>query len=201
MKALTYKIIWTKRQGIIKIISPMMSAASYSDHDKSVDGSVQGRPNRPVLTQQIVMDLITSQPLQILQPSNAVQGFGWGQKKQGDSRLLQGYERPNGRTVQVAMELATLLIVFVAVESTNRIRLMAQNEARDKMIRQAEQHQEGMEKQFTESLARLLVKAENQKTIDEAKKDRNELTKLCQPANNNDEETLQKIDDKQGTCL
>ncbi len=64
-----------------------------------------------------------------------------------------------------------------ARESTNRISLMAQNDAHDKMIKQAEQHREIMEKEFTQSLARM--KAEHEKTINEAIKVRNDFAQLC----------------------
>jgi hypothetical protein len=49
-------------------------------------------------------------------------------------------------------DLATLMFVSVVSESAQRISLMAQSEATDKLIKQAEQHRELLEKNFTDSL-------------------------------------------------
>ncbi len=78
----------------------------------------------------------------------------------------------------------------------NRISLMAQNDAHEKIVEQAEQHRVALEKEFTLSLERL--KAENQKTIDEAVKARNEFAKLCQPASYDNEDIIQRVEGKSG---
>jgi hypothetical protein len=134
-----------------------------------------------------------------MQPTSAYEGSDCDRKKISYSDMLKGYESPKGGTVQVAIELATLMIVSVAAESTNRVKIMAQNDIHERMIKQAEQQRELLEKEFTQSSAS--IKAEHEKTISEATKVRNYFAQLCQLANNNVEDKLQKIDDKQGTCL
>ncbi len=86
---------------------------------------------------------------------------GWEQKKKCYKELLTGYESPNGTTMTVEADLAALMFVSVVSESAQRISLMAQSEATDKLIKQAEQHREVLEKNFIDSLARM--KAEHER--------------------------------------
>ncbi len=60
--------------------------------DTLMEGNVQECASQPVLTQQIIMDLIVNHP-QPIKPPNYVQG-GWAKKKLGYSRLLEGYKSP-----------------------------------------------------------------------------------------------------------
>ncbi len=60
--------------------------------DSLMDDNVQECVSQPVLTQQIIMDLIVNHPQPIMQPPNYVQG-GWEEKKLGYSRLLEGYKK------------------------------------------------------------------------------------------------------------
>jgi hypothetical protein len=159
------------------------------------DGSVQGHANQPVLTQQIIMDLIVNHPQPIMQPPNVVQG-GWEEKKMGYSRLLEGYKSPTGGTIKATLGLGALMFVAVAAESVNRISLMAQQDANEKLVKQAEQHRELMEKEFSANLAR--IREEHQKTIDETIRIRDECAQLYEKANDSGEDYLQKVDEHQG---
>ena len=69
------------------------------------------------------------------------------------------------------------MFAAVAAESVNRISLMAQQDANEKLVKQAEQHRELMEKEFTANLAR--IREEPQKTIDETIRIRDECAQLC----------------------
>ncbi len=140
--------------------------------DEVLDGSVQGRSSQPVITQQIIRDLIINQQQSIIQPSHSI-GEGWEEKKMSNSRLLDGYESPTGGTFRATLELGSLMFAAVAAESANQISLMAQHDANEKLVKQAERHREIMEKEFTENLAR--IKMENQRTIDETTRIRDEF--------------------------
>ncbi len=62
------------------------------------------------------------------------------------SRLLDGYESPTGGTFRATLELGSLMFAAVAAESANQISLMAQHDANEKLVEQAERHREIMEK-------------------------------------------------------
>jgi hypothetical protein len=147
--------------------------------EEGLDGSVQGRASRPVVTQQIIMDLIMNQPPAIIQPSHLKKDEGWEEKKMGHTRLLDGYESPTGGTFRATLELGSLMFAAVAAESANQISLMAQHDANEKLVKQAERHRERREKDFTENPAR--VKMENQRTIDETIGIRDEFVQMCKP--------------------
>ncbi len=66
--------------------------------------------------------------------------------------MLNGYESPTSRTVQVDVGLVTLMIISAVAENTNRINLAAQHEQREMMIKQAELYREALEKEFTSGL-------------------------------------------------
>jgi hypothetical protein len=88
------------------------------------------------------------------------------------------------------------MFAAVAAESVNRISLMAQQDANEKLVKQAEQHRDLMEKEFTANLAR--IRKEHQKTIDETIRIRNECAQLYEATNDLGEDYLQKIDEHQG---
>ncbi len=69
-----------------------------------------------------------------------MQKMGWGQKKQCYKEMLSGYESPNGTTMNVAVDLTAFMFISAVSESVQMISLMAQSEARDKVIKQAEKH-------------------------------------------------------------
>ena len=73
---------------------------------------------------------------------------------------------------------------------------MAQQDANEKLVKQAEQHRELMEKEFTANLAR--IREEHQKTIDETIRIRNDCARLYEATNGLGEDYLQKIDEHQG---
>ncbi len=58
--------------------------------DEVLGGSVQGRASQPVITQQIIRDLIINHRQTISQPSHSI-GEGWEEKKLGYTRLLDGH--------------------------------------------------------------------------------------------------------------
>jgi hypothetical protein len=71
---------------------------------------------------------------------------------------------------------------------------MAQNEAQQKLVAQAEKHRETLEEEFTLNLKR--IREENQKTLDQTVRIREELIRSCQPVNNDG--MLEKIEGNQG---
>jgi hypothetical protein len=152
---------------------------------------------QPILTQQKVMDLIMQQ--QAL-PNNTSEGFTattWATKKQSFTDMLSGFRSPTGTTYRVALDLASVLFVSVAAADANRRSLMAQSEAQQKLVEQHEKHRERLEEEFTLNLKR--IREENQKTLDQTVKIREELTKACQPGNNNG--MVEKIEGHQGADI
>ncbi len=89
--------------------------------------------------------------------------------------MLDGYESPTSRTVQVDVGLATLMIISAMAENTNRINLAAQHEQREMMMKQAELHRETLEKEFTSGLER--IRKEHERAISESKKFREEYAR------------------------
>ena len=87
------------------------------------------------------------------------------------------------------------MFAAVAAESANQMILMAQHDANEKLVKQAERHREIMEKEFTENLAR--AKMENQRTIDETIRIRDELVQMCKPKISVEDDYLQRVDDNQ----
>jgi hypothetical protein len=108
--------------------------------------------------------------------------------------MLSGFRSPNGTTYRVALDLASVLFVSVAAADANRRSLMAQNEAQQKLVEQAEKHRETLEEEFTLNLKR--IREENQKTLDQTIKIREELIRSCQPVIN--DVMLEKIEGNQG---
>jgi hypothetical protein len=150
---------------------------------------------QPILTQQKVMDLIMQhQALPINNTSEGLMATTWATKKQGFTDMLSGFRSPTGTTYRVALDLASVLFVSVAAADANRMSLMAQNEAQQKLVAQAEKHRETLEKVFTLNLKR--IREENQKTLDQTVRIREELIRSCQPINNAG--MLEKIEGNQG---
>jgi hypothetical protein len=87
-----------------------------------------------------------------------------------------------------------VLFVSVAAADANRMSLMAQNEAQQKLVAQAEKHRETLEEEFTLNLKR--IREENQKTLDQTVRIREELIRSCQPINNAG--MLEKVEGNQG---
>jgi hypothetical protein len=121
---------------------------------------------------------------------------GWEQKKKCYKELLTGYESPNGTTMSIEADLAALMFVSVVSESAQRISLMAQGEASDKLIKLAEQHRELLEKNFTDSLARM--KAGHEKAISAAAALRDGYSRAALEAEAGVDETMQRIERVQG---
>ncbi len=101
---------------------------------------------KPVLTQQGIMDLIENQA----SSKRTVSAAGWERRKEKYGQMLDGYESPTSRTVQVDVGLATLMIISAVAENTNRINLAAQHEQREMMMRQAELHRETLERESSQ---------------------------------------------------
>ncbi len=80
-----------------------------------VEISVPAR--KPVLTQQIIMELIKNQTTSTRTRSIT----SWDRKKEEFGEMLNGYESPTSRTVQVDVGLATLMIISAVAENTNKI--------------------------------------------------------------------------------
>ncbi len=60
--------------------------------------------------------------------------------------MLSGYGSPNEGTVQAAIKLATLMVLVVSVtaESISRMNLLAEKDANEKFVKQAEQYCDAM---------------------------------------------------------
>ena len=101
-------------------------------------------------------------------------GSEWDARKQGYCDLLkgEGYESPSGSTVRASLELAALMVIAAVSENTAKVSLMAQRDQNEKLIRQAEENRESVQKEFTESMHRM--KAEHDRTIREAARIRDE---------------------------
>ncbi len=56
--------------------------------EENLDGSVQGRATQPVVTQQIIMDLIMNHPQPISQPSPLAKGGWLGRKEDGLQQVV-----------------------------------------------------------------------------------------------------------------
>jgi hypothetical protein len=97
-----------------------------------------------------------------------MQKMEWEQKKQCYKEMLSGYESPNGTSINVGVDLTALMFVSAVSESAQMISLMAQREAIDKLMRQAEQHREALEEEFKQNMERM--KAEHDRAINEAMK-------------------------------
>jgi hypothetical protein len=151
--------------------------------------NVTNARDKPVLTQQAIMEIIKRQPEAVMQK------VGWEQKKQTYKELLSGYESPNGTSMNVAVGLTALMFGSAVSEHAQMISLMAQSEASDKLAKQAERHRELLEKEFTQSMERM--KAEHEKTISEAIKSRDKYARSAHEATNSIEHTMQKIDQAQ----
>ncbi len=145
--------------------------------------------DKPVLTQQAIMEIIKRQPQAVMQK------VGWEQKKQTYRDLLSGYESPNGTSMNVAVGLTALMFGSAVSEHAQMISILAQSEASDKLAKQAERHRELLEKEFTQSMERM--KAEHEKTISEAIKSRDKYARSAHEAANSVEHTMQKIDQAQ----
>ncbi len=117
---------------------------------------------KPVLTQKGLMDIIASQPQALMQKME------WEQKKHCYKEMLSGYGSPNGTSMNVGVELTALMLVSAVSEATQMINHLAQSEASDKLMKQAEQHRETLEKEFKLNMERM--KAEHDRVINEAMK-------------------------------
>jgi hypothetical protein len=96
--------------------------------------------DKPVLTQQAILEIIKRQPQAVMQK------VGWEQKKQTYKELLSGYESPNGTSMNVAVGLTALMFGSAVSEHAQMISLLAQSAASDKLAKQAERHRELLEK-------------------------------------------------------
>jgi hypothetical protein len=115
-------------------------------------------------------------------PNNTSEGLAatnWATKKEGFKDMLSGFQSPTGTTYRVALDLASVLFVSVAAADANRRSLMAQNEAQQKLVAQAEKHRETLEEEFTLNLKR--IREENQKILDLTVRIREQLIRSCQP--------------------
>jgi hypothetical protein len=96
----------------------------------------------------------------------------------------------------VTLDLGSLMFAAVAAESVNGISMMTQQDANEKLVKQAVQHREMMEKEYTANLAR--IRLDHQKTMDETIRIRDECAQLYEATNDLEEDYLQKIDEHQG---
>jgi hypothetical protein len=72
--------------------------------------------------------------------------MGWEQKNKCYIKMLSGYESPNGTTMRIEVDLDALMFVSGKV-CRQRISLVADSEANAKLLKQAEQHREVLERE------------------------------------------------------
>ncbi len=142
-----------------------------------------------MLTQKGIMDIISRQPHALMQKME------WEQKKQCYKEMLSGYESPNGTSMNVAVDLTALMFVSAVSESAQMISLMAQSEASDKLMKQAEKHRQTLEKEFNLSMERM--KAEHDRAITEAMKIRDNYARSVHEAASAVNQSMLKIDQVQ----
>ena len=147
------------------------------------------RASQPVLTQQGVIDLVSKDAV------TCAPGSGWRQRKQGYCDMLKGYESPNGNTVSVAVDLAALVIMSAVSETSIRNSLKLQQAANEKLVQQTEEHRALAQKQFTEGMARM--QAEQEKTIAEAARIRDEYANSARLAHVHFDSLMNKIEGNQ----
>ncbi len=135
------------------------------------------------------MDIIAKQPQALMQKME------WEQKKRCYKEMLSGYESPNGTSMNVGVELAALMLVSAVSEGAQMINHLAQSEASDKLMKQAEQHREALEKEFKLNMERM--KAEHDRAINEAMRIRDNYARSAQEAASAVNQTIQKIDQVQ----
>jgi hypothetical protein len=87
------------------------------------------------------------------------------------------------------------MFVSAVSESAQMISLMAQSEASDELMKQAEQHREALEKEFNQSME--CIKAELDRAITEAMKIRDNYARSALVAASAVNQTMQKIDQVQ----
>ena len=184
--------------GSVKALGDKNTEPDNSFSDEQGDKSIAPQrqiiaEKKPVLTQQVIMDLVASQA----SSKRTLSAAGWERNKEEYGQLLDGYQSPTSRNVQVDVGLATLMIISAVAENTNRINLAAQNEQREMMIKQAEMHRESLEKEFTSGLER--IRAEHEKAISEQKRFREEYAHSCTLENG--DKTLQNVGDNQGMAI
>ncbi len=144
-----------------------------------------------MLTRQGVIDLV-SRDAGTLTP-----GSGWDLTKKGYCGLLSGYESPNGSSVNVAIDLAALIIMSAVSETTIRNSLSMQEAANDRLLQQAEEHRALAQKQFTEGMPRM--QAEQEKTISEAARIRDEYAQAARKAQISYASIISKVENNQSS--
>jgi hypothetical protein len=109
--------------------------------------------------------------------------------------MLSGYESPNGTSVNVGVELTALMLVSAVSEGAQMINHLAQSEASDKLMKQAEQHREALEKEFKLNMERM--RAEHDRAINEAMKIRDNYARSALEAASAVNQTILRIDQVQ----
>jgi hypothetical protein len=145
-----------------------------AQHTNQPSGISEKQASQPVLTRQVVMDLVAKDA------GTLTPGSGWELTKQGYCGLLSGYESPSGSTVNVAIDLAALIIMSAVSETSIKNNLKMQQAANERLLQQAEEHRVTAQKQFTERMARM--QAEQEKTIAEAARIRDEYAQSAKMA-------------------
>ncbi len=97
--------------------------------------------------------------------------------------------------MRASVELAALMVIAAVSENAARVSLTAQREQNEKLVRQAEDHRELVEKEFSESMQRM--KAEHDKTIQEAARIRDEYAISARMTHETYDQMIQKVEGQQ----
>ena len=149
--------------------------------------------SQPVLTKEAVMELVSKDA------GRLTPGSGWEVRKQGYCGLLSGYESPNGSTVNVAIDLAALIIMSAVSQTTIKNSLEMQEAANDKLLQQAEEHRDLAQKQFTEAMGRM--HAEQERTISEAARIRDAYASSAKLAQFSFDSMMTRVENNQSSNI
>ncbi len=97
----------------------------------------------------------------------------------------------------MAIDLAALIIMSAVSETTIKNSLKTQQAANDRLLQQAEEHRALAQKQFTEGMARM--QAEQEKTIAEAARIREEYAQSAKMAQISYDSLMNKVENSQSS--
>ncbi len=97
--------------------------------------------------------------------------------------------------MRASVELAALMVIAAVSENATRVSLTAQCEQIEKLVKQAEEHRELVQKVFSESMQRM--KAEHDKAIQEAARIRNEYAMSARMVQDTYDQMIQKVEGQQ----
>ncbi len=99
--------------------------------------------------------------------------------------------------MRASVELAALMVIAAVSENATRVSLTTQREQNEKLVKQAEEHKELVEKEFSESMQHM--KAEHNKTFQEAARIREEYAISARMTHETYDQMIQKVEGQQSS--